>query len=447
MAGLTCGVDVGTTNIKVLLTDGEGQVLARLARPTPRISSGEGDPLALVAALEAMILAAWRGLGTSEPIEAIAAAGVGEDGVLVDATLRPLGPAIPWFDLRARAEAEELAANFACIDRTGIEFEPTRTAAKWLWLARHQPAASRSAHAWIALTDYPAAVWAQHPFMSRSLAVRTACYDIGARDWILALLQATGAPRLPVVVPAGSTIGMLVEGPLTRSGVATTATRLVAGGHDHPVAASVSLRVDPVAIVDSLGTAELIYAETAGPVAPRPGIVRSVPITGDGEALLKVFELTATLAPLKSLLGGILALPRIPGSPDPEAVILPGSLDDTTLAARLDAADAEGKLVLARRVLEGCAVIAGRILDDILASGAKEGPLFTTGGWSRSDALLQLRADILGRTLHRLDEPELAAFGAALLAAEGGRETSLGLAVETIMPDPAAARAYAPLRG
>src|SRR5690606_18362415 len=119
-----------------------------------------------------------------------------------------------------------------------------------------------------------------------------------------------------------------------------------------------------------------------------PGIVRSVPITGDGEALLKVFELTATLAPLKSLLGGLLALPRIPGSPDPAAVILPGDLDEEALAARLDAADAGGKLVLARRILEGCAVIAGRILDDILASGARDGPLFTTGGWSRSDALL-----------------------------------------------------------
>lgn len=447
MAGLTCGVDVGTTNIKVVLADGEGHVLARKARPTPRIASGEGDPLALIATLESMIVDAWRELDTNEPIEAIAAAGVGEDGILVDAALRPLGPAIPWFDPRARAEAEELAANFACIDRTGIEFEPTRTAAKWLWLARHQPAATRSAHAWIALTDYPAAIWAQRPFMSRSLAARTACYDITARDWIPSLLRATGASRLPVVVPAGSTIGTLVDGPLTRSGAATTATRLVAGGHDHPVAASVSLRVDPAAIVDSLGTAELIYAETTGPVAPRPGIVRSVPITGDGEALLKVFELTATLAPLKSLLGGLLALPRIPGSPDPAAVILPGDLDEEALAARLNAADADGKLVLARRVLEGCALIAGRILDDILASGAKDGPLFTTGGWSRSDALLQLRADILGRELHRLDEPELAAFGAALIAADGGHGSPPGLAIETIRPAPEAARAYAPLRG
>lgn len=109
MAGLSCGVDIGTTNIKVVIIDGEGQVLARETRPTPRIASGEGDPLALVAALESMIIIAWKRVGTSAPIEAIAAAGVGEDGVLVDARLRPLGPAIPWFDPRAQAEAEELA--------------------------------------------------------------------------------------------------------------------------------------------------------------------------------------------------------------------------------------------------------------------------------------------------------------------------------------------------
>jgi len=448
MAGLSCGVDIGTTNIKVVIIDGEGQVLARETRPTPRIASGEGDPLALVAALESMIIIAWKRVGTSAPIEAIAAAGVGEDGVLVDARLRPLGPAIPWFDPRAQAEAEELADNFAYTERTGIEFEPTRTAAKWLWLARHEPAVLRQAESWIALTDYPAAVWAGRPFMSRSLAVRTACYDIRARNWISALLRATGAPNLPIVVAAGSTIGTLAEGSLTRSGAATPTTRLVAGGHDHPVAASVSLRVDPAAIVDSLGTAELIYAETAGPVAPRPGIVRSIPIFGDGEALLKVFELAATVSPLKALLRDLLALPRMPGAPDPHAVILPETLAVDAIEARLAATDTEGRFVLARRVLEGCTVVAGATIRDILASGATDGPLFTTGGWSRSDALLQLRAEILGRPLHRLDEPELAAFGAALIAADGGMRRdrrALGLAVERIVPDPDAVRAYAPL--
>lgn len=46
------------------------------------------------------------------------------------------------------------------------------------------------------------------------------------------------------------------------------------------------------------------------------------------------------------------------------------------------------------------------------------GRLHATGGWSRSEGLLQLRASVLDRTILASEEPELALVGAALMAAE-----------------------------
>ncbi len=364
-----------------------------------------------------MILDAWRTAGGGQPIAAIAAAGVGEDGLLVDAGLRPLTNAIAWFDDRAEAEASELATAHDCADITGLRFEATRTAAKWLWIARHQPTMAPTT--WIALTDYPAAWWTGRAFMSETLAARTACYDISGRAFRPELLAAAQAPSLPPVRIAGEVIGQMRPGRLTQSGAVTTATRLIVGGHDHPVAASVADLMQPGAIVDSLGTAELVYAETDHPASPRPGIVRSVPVRHSRrEAFFKVFELSATLAVLRvptpsgDLLAELLACGHIPF----ETGYRSGTIEPSEIAEALGRASPEEARSIATRVLVSATEITVGILADLAASGVDDGPLYATGGWSRSDALMRLRASVLGRPIHRIDEPELAAFGAALIA-------------------------------
>ncbi len=424
MSGLYCGVDVGSTNIKVVLIDEAAGVIARRRRPTPRLGrdapdarAGEVYPFTLLQALEDMIIEAWRDTAGGRPIAAIAAAGVGEDGCPVDAALQPLCHVIPWFDGRATAEADELAAAHDCTAATGLPFEPTRTAAKWLWISRHRPVPRNSI--WIALTDFPVAWWSGRAFISETLAARTACYDISARAFRDDLLAAARAPTLPPVRPAGETVGLMRPGRLTEAGAATTSTRLVAGGHDHPVAASVAHHLHPDAIVDSLGTAELVYAETDRPTPPRRGIVRSVPLLRhDREARFKVFELAAALVPLRvstptgDLLSDLLAAADIPI--DAAAGLDPD--DHATVAAALAGAGRAEARRIAAAVLVACARVTAGILDDLAASGVGDGPLFSTGGWSRSDALMRLRAKVLGRPIRRIHEQELAALGAALIA-------------------------------
>ena len=410
MASLTCGIDIGSTNVKVVLADESGRAMHTRSVPTPRVPDGVGpttDAAALVALLERMIIAGWREAGQGAPLLAIAAAGVGEDGLGIDADLRPTGLVLPWFDTRATAEAAELRRSPATTPRAGIAVGPDRTAAKWLWLRRKRPDDLRSARQWIALTDFPAVWWSGTPFMSGTLAPRTACYDIYARCWIEPLLEAAGAPPLPKLGLAGQSVGTMRPGPLIGSGAASADTLLVAGGHDHPIAASAIRRVAPAARVDSMGTANLVYGEATGLPRPRfdPFMAFSMPLSGaPGVACLGVTELSAALASVRSddtLFGRLLDASRIPGGPVSVAVD-PGDAPETVI----------------RRVLERASYHARRMFAAMDEAGAPPGPIFSTGGWARSRAFLELRASIFGQPIHVIDEPELTAIGAAFLAFE-----------------------------
>lgn len=435
MGALVCGIDIGSTNLKVVLADEGGASLWCRAVETPRVSFRGGpatDADALVDAVEDLILEGWSAVGGGRPIRAVAAGGVGEDGIGLALDGRPTGPALPWFDRRAEREAAELAFNPEADARIGVAVGADRTLAKWLWLRRNEPDHLVFASTWVALTDYPAVRWCGRAFMSRTLAARTAAYDVHARRWIAPLLDAAGAPPLPDVVDAGTVVGTMRPGRLTAVGAATTATLLVAGGHDHPIAASAIRAEVPGARIDSLGTANVLYAEadrSTRPVAPIAGLACSVPVeAGPGIAFLGVVEMAASLTPNRIdrvPLARLLAAPRLPGRP-------------------LDA-DPDRDAVLRRRI-EAVTFEARRLMRAMDEAGVAPGPLLATGGWSRSRALMELRASIFGRPIAVVEEPELVGLAAALLAARAAGlapEPRVARDARVVEPDPAWAAAYA----
>jgi xylulokinase len=416
---IDCGIDIGSTNLKVLLLDESGNTLFVRALPTPRSADDFGvvtDALALVGVLEALIIEGWRAVGAGRPLRSLAVAGIGEDGLGVDHHLRPLGPAIPWFDRRAIAESDELQRFASLQPRAGIAIDPTRTAAKWLWLKRHRPQQINPAAAWITLTDFPAVWWSGKPFMSISLAPRTGCFDVHGRTWISDLLDGCGAPPLPGVLGAAQIVGGVRPGPLRESGAADAGTLVVAGGHDHPVAASVIRRFDQRARVDSLGTANLLYGESPAAAGFRPaaGLALSIPPSGKaGAACLGVIEL-ATEMDRRGIsaeeMRRFLAQPTLPAAPLPSIAAL-GDL-------------AVPKEIAVRRCLEAACLGSRSMLVAFGAAGVPAGPIYATGGWSRSRVFTALRASVFGEPLHALGELELTAIGAALCGTEAATGTA-----------------------
>ena len=410
---IDCGIDIGSTNLKIIFVTGEGQVLHVCSVPTPRIHDDSGpvtDSLALVDLLEDMIIEGWNKVAEGLPLRSITAVGVGEDGVAVRSDLRPTGLAIPWFDNRATEEAVFLERYSTYSGRTGIAFGPDRTAAKWLWTHRYRPEEFQQAETWIALTDFPAAFWTGRPFMSASLAPRTACFDVYRRRWIDELLEVTHAPVLPEILGGGTVVGAVKNGRLLQHGAASEQTVVAAGGHDHPAAATVIRGYDSIGIVDSLGTANLLYGESnqIDEGAASVSLAFSLPPDGgQGVACLGVVEVSAAFDSVGASsreIRSYLSNEILPGQP-PKNVCELSELQ-------------KSQDMRIRRVLERESLRARAIIEEMTSFGVPSGTIYATGGLSRSRGLMELRASIFGQPINVIDDMELSALGAAQFGAK-----------------------------
>ncbi len=399
MGGLSCGIDVGTTNLKVLLLDDGGRTLWVKSVPAPHKRDELGvvtDARELVATSEALIIEGCKAVARGRKLTAISSAGIGEDGVGVDENLKPLGHAIQWNDRRGESFALALAKTDMARAYPTILLDFSSSAGKWQWLRDNKPGESDGAKHWLTMTDYAIAVWAGQPFMSATLAPRTGCYDVFTRQWIPGLLEHVGAPPLPPLVEAGGIVGTLRQGPLISAGVADEKTLLVAGGHDHPVAASAIRRIRKDARIDSMGTANATYGETATLMPDRDleGLYVTLPISGaKGAAVIGMSEFSVTLAQHTEDVASLYAALQ-KGAAIPDAL---------------------------RPVLDDLAQRTRHFWAAMTRAGVPQAPIYATGGWARCPAIMQSRANIFGEPIIVVGEPELVALGAALFAALGNR--------------------------
>lgn len=149
-ANVALGVDVGSTNVKVVALNTAGHVVARVRRATPRPADDPSvDAAELFRLLEEMVLEAC---GDHFAVASVSSAGVGEDGVLVDNSLRPLTSALAWFDPRRTGVLRDLRDVLEPAEGIGVPTDAARTLVGWRWATR-QPGAERAA-AWVALTDF-----------------------------------------------------------------------------------------------------------------------------------------------------------------------------------------------------------------------------------------------------------------------------------------------------
>jgi xylulokinase len=396
---LFCGIDVGTTNLKVLLLDETGETLWVRSVPAPHLHDGLGvvtDARALLATVESLIMQGWRDVGRGRTITAISSAGIGEDGVATDENLKPFGHAIQWNDRRGESFAFALGQTEIAKAHPAIILDFTTSAGKWASLHAHKPEELAGAKHWLTMTDYPLAAWSGTAFMSATLAPRTGCFDVFSRNWIPELLAKSHAPPLPELIEAGSIVGTMQPGGLIDSGAADANTMLVAGGHDHLVAASAVRRILKDARIDSMGTANATYGETATlkPSQNMQGLYVTLPISGaKGAAVIGMTEFSVTLGKQADDVGALYkSLLTIQNVRD-----IPANIQDALHA-------------MAHHTKSHWSAMTN--------AGVPAAPIFAMGGWSRCPALMQIRADIFGEPITVVDEPEMVAMGAALFAAQ-----------------------------
>ena len=448
------GVDVGTTNTKVVLAV-LGDVVREertLSVPTP--SSG--------GALQAVVLNALRdvALDSPHPIVAIGVASMGETGSLADPGGRPLGELLGWADGDG-ATADRLVAAAgaeALYEATGVPAPRKSPLVHWQRLADQQDARLADAR-WLGADALVIAALTGEAVTDHTLAARTMAYRLPAsgeplaREFDRDLVGLVGLTpdRLPRVALPGETAGPLQVDAAAAVGL-TAGIPVVAAGHDHAVGAWAAGAREPGQAVDSVGTAEAllrIAASVPRDAARRQGMSLARSIDGRHETLLAGNPTAGALVEwaFGELLPGadrhaVLEGARLRADGPLEAFLLPylrgrqSPAPDPDAPVRLVRPAAEGtESRLADPAATLTAVLTGLALQLAWMDAAQTGlagsrrpELIVLGGpGAANDAWWRLKQRLLPGRLRRVDAAEPVATGAALLAAHrvSGLTTSL----------------------
>src|SRR5690349_17240174 len=261
-------MDLGSTSMKLLVCDEDGAELLVEEVPTPWRAGPGGTadlPLdCLVAAVGQLLAAASRELAarTDARVAALAIAGMGETGVVVDEGGTPVAPAFAWFDPRGAAQVaafpDEVRARFA--GRTGLPLGPQASVAKLAHL-REQGLVLDGLR-WLNLPEFVVTTLGGRTVAELSLASRTGLIDQDTGAPWPAMLAALGvtADFLPPLVAAGTDLGRVAEG------LPFAGARLTVAGHDHLVAAEADGPIPAARYHVSMGTAEVLLRVIDAPL-------------------------------------------------------------------------------------------------------------------------------------------------------------------------------------
>lgn len=262
-ARLVAGIDLGSTSLKMLVTDEAGAEIGGAQVPTPWHAGPGGSTEitaeALLAAVRSLLDATARDVRrvSAGPIEAIAIAGMAETGMVIDPRGVAVAPGMAWFDPRGAEQAAalpaEIRAEFA--GRTGLPLGAQVSVAKLAWLRDH--GVRLKGLRWLNLPEFVAAALGGRTALERSLTSRTGLLDQDTgRPWPL-MLAALGIDEtfLPPLVDAGSPVGEAGAATIPES---MAGARLTVAGHDHLVAAEATGELPPDHYHVSMGTAEVL---------------------------------------------------------------------------------------------------------------------------------------------------------------------------------------------
>jgi sugar (pentulose or hexulose) kinase len=426
MTALLLGLDVGTTASKAVAFTLDGRAVGSGSARTPwaRTSHGtELDARALVDCARAAVATALAEAPDGDVL-GLGVTGMGESGVLLDGRGEPVAPLVAWHDDRDGAEVADLDASIGAdrfARRTGLPLSGQWSLTKHRWLLVHHPRAAT------ALRRLNVAEWVVRSLggeeaSEQSLASRTGWLELGTREWWSESLDWSGIRRsmLPPLVTAGSPLGSVDAA----AGVPrVTGAVLTVAGHDHQ-AATVGVGATGAGDeLDSCGTAEALIRTVPVGLHPRAvaelaraGVTTGWHVLADRWCLLGGTRgglvLQRTLALLGQAGADLPALDRQAMDLDPAGL----TVDETDAGLRIcGVTETASPARLWRAALETVAAQAAGIHRAMSAVAGEHQSLVVTGGWARSDGLIELKRRTLG-PLRTTGEVEAGARGAALLA-------------------------------
>jgi xylulokinase len=474
------GIDVGTTGCKAAAFALDGRCIASAYREVPTESPRPGWAqldAARVFALVKESIAEVAAAASDDPVTAMSVSSMGEAATPVTLDRQILGPSILMSDARGGQYVDRLAESIGPEAFYAINpniLAATYTMPKLCWLRDNQPDLYRRADRFLLWADLIVFLLGGRDVTCHSLANRTLLFDLGRQDWSDRLIELGGLDRekLADCAAAGTVAGSVPDALAAELGL-PKGVALVVGGHDQCCNALGAGAIAAGSAVCGIGTYECI-----APVYERVPDARAMLANGfnvehhvlagrfvsflynQGGSLVRWFRDTFAAADRRLAGQGADIYDALSAEmPDGPTSLLTLPHFETTGPPRF-AADSAG-VILGLRT----ATTRGEILKSIMESvtfylaenvealgrmGIGLTELIATGGGAKSDAWLQIKADIFGLPLIRPRITEASTLGAAMLA---GLATSIfatpAEAVDrfvarrrTFEPDPARHAAY-----
>ncbi len=475
------GIDVGTTGCKAAAFSEEGRLLASayeeydVQRPKP--GWAELDAIDVWARVKRM-MAQVVSRSASDAVQALAVSSLGEATVAVTEDRRILAPSILNFDARGEEYLESLShalPNERLYRINGNTLGNHYGLTKLMWIREHQPQLYERAHKFLLWGSFVSFMLGADPVVDYSLANRTLLFDLDREAWSEELLALAGLDRskLPDTAPSGTVIGTISDRVAGELGLPSNVT-IVSGAHDQCANAVGCGVIKEGRAVYGMGTFICITPVFSERRQPAVMIERglntehhAVPgkyvsfIYNQGGSLVKWFRDTFAAvehrqaeeagrdvyADLFSEIpegpSGVVVLPHFTTTGPPEFIS-----DSCGVAAGLRLETSRGDIL--KGILEGTTFYLRECIESLAPTGVEIADFRAVGGGSKSDAWIQLCADIMGRPFVRPKITEAGTLGAAIMAGTGrgvfasfedGAEAMVSLE-RTFEPDPQQQKLY-----
>ena len=436
------GIDLGTQSARVLAARADGSVAALAAQPLESMRDGarhEQSPELWWRAVVLCCRAVMAELGHGAQVAGLAVDATSGTILLIDPHLQPLTPGLMYDDGRAREEAALVnTAGAALWTELSYRMQPSWALPKLLWLARQGMVCkgARLAHQ----NDYIHARLAGRQLAADSSNSLKTGYDLVRGCWPNDIFDRLGldAKLFPAVVAPGVPIGRVCAEAAEETGLPVHMP-IFAGMTDGCAAQIASGATRPGSWHSSIGTTlvlkgvtsqllhdplRVIYSHRSADGLWLPGGASS---TGAGVIAQEFAGEDLDRLNAEALRAGPTSLVVYPLTGQGERY--PFSAPE---ARGFSMGEAASSLDRFTAILQGIAFVERLAFAALQHIGATtDGKLTLSGGATKSDALNQIRANVLGRELG-IPRTTEGAFGMAVLVAASS--SSLAEATERMVP-------------
>ncbi len=434
------GADIGTGSVKAVAMSQEDKSMQVCQRhysfDTPRPGWFEQDPEQIWDAFKIVIknMVTQTGL----PPSGIGLSSAMHSLIAVDKSGRPLAPMITWADNRSAEVARTLRASEKgneLYHATGTPLHAMSPLCKLIWIREHDNGLLNRAHKFISIKEY---IW-YHLFkefkIDHSIASCTGLFNIHRRRWEPDALALAGITEqaLSEPVPTGYTrtyqpsngdpqLSFLPAIPFVIGASDGCLANPGSGAHEH---GSVAITIGTSGAVRVTSNQALPDRETMpfSYILDEKTFICGGPINNGGLALqwwLKNINPPGTadndynvifqqIENIDAGSNGLIFIPYITGE---RAPVWDSESCGLFFGARLQ----HGQAHFSRAVLEGICYAIKDVLDTVGKNMPPFTPIYVSGGMVRSEAWMQMLADITGNKLVLVPTEDASAAGAAMMA-------------------------------